>query len=216
MGNFLNFLALSRQGGKKRTGAFFPEDMHGSGFAPAPLSSHTHRPCLSGGPGSVLNLPGVRKAVPAGGVTLFIHLRRAGLTARGTFRRAFFLLSEAMRRTRTGNRPAPSQKRPYAGRPGQSLCLQCLRGACRYAVPARGGARIPCPIPLCADSLQQRRRAGRRLKKALHSAFYNSARTTYYEARDLPGALRLRGAGSQHAEPHSASQGAYHDAYRTP
>ena len=61
----MNFLALSRQDGKKRTGAFIAEDMHGSGFAPAPLSSST-RPCLSGGIGSVVNLPGVRKAVPAG------------------------------------------------------------------------------------------------------------------------------------------------------
>lgn len=39
-GNFLNFLALSRQDGKKRTGAFFPEDMHGSPALRLPRFPH--------------------------------------------------------------------------------------------------------------------------------------------------------------------------------
>lgn len=106
-----------------------------------------------------------------GGVTLFIHLRRAGPPGEPLRRGVPSLcLRQAPYPHRKPARPSGRAIPKGGAVTGAFVPSHPLPSAparhCRYAVPARGGARIPCPMPLCADSLQQRRRAGRRLKKS--------------------------------------------------
>lgn len=107
-----------------------------------------------------------------GGVTLFIHLRRAGPPGeplrRGVLSLCLRQYAVPAQETGPPLRPChPKKGGPVTGASGRPHPLPSTPARrCRYAVPARGGTSFPCPMPLCADSLQQRRRAGRRLKKS--------------------------------------------------
>ena len=78
MGNFLNFLALSRQDGKKRTGVFFPEDMHGSPALRLPRFPHIRTGRTRAEARKRVEPAGGEESRACGGVTLFSSAEEPG------------------------------------------------------------------------------------------------------------------------------------------